>query len=199
VTDVIDLNDGPINLSRITPEMLLDPLFEPRYMEMLNGLSKPKKQREICVHEAAHALYFENARAINIRFNRPEMSYDDDLKDYVGYGASTSFEFNPTDTVIKSVWAFDVVKAHLVGGIAAEVLEGATNLGDEIDVKNFKEFFDYNNLGEYYPGKTREEAQDALSECAIKIIRLELAKPELETAIRAKAVEAKAVLFDPYF
>jgi hypothetical protein len=192
-----DVNDGPINLSRITPEMLLDPRFPPKYKEMLDGLSKPKKQREICVHEAAHAIYFETARAKNVRFNRAEMFYDDKIKDYVGYGATTSYELRDANLegLTTGQWAFLMVKAHLVGGIAAEVFEGASVLGDETDLENFKNFYDEFKLAQMNPNLTR----DMLHDDAIRIIRLELAIPGAKDDIRARAREAKAVLFDPYF
>jgi hypothetical protein len=191
-----DKNDGPINLSKIPPSMLFDPLFLSRYQDMLNGLSKPQKQREISIHEAAHAVYFEYARAVNIKFNRPEIFYDEKIGDYVGYGASVSYEIDPAllEGLTAGQWLFYMVKAHLVGGIAAQVLEDATILGDETDLKNFNEFYDANKLGDIYP----QHDNVTLRDDAIRIIRLELAKPEMKSLIRAKAVEAKTILFDPH-
>ncbi len=189
-------SDGPINLAQITSEMMGDPLFQSRYKEMLDGLSKPKKQSEICVHEAAHAVYFEQARAKNIKFNKPEI-FHDGKSDYVGYGASVSYDVDPAALkgLTTGQWAFEMVKAHLVGGIAAEVLEGATILGDETDFKNFSEFYDEAKLESIYVDMTLVKLHDD----AVRIIRLELAGQSIESLIRAKAVEAKAVLFDPYF
>lgn len=184
-------NDGPINLARITAEMLLDPLFEPRYMNMLNDLSRSWRRKEICIHEAAHALYFEESGAKDIKFNRPEIFYSDEIKDYVCYGASVNCVLAVPQGLATGDWYFLITKAYLVGGLAAQALEGATSLDNEKDIEDLNKFFDLNKI---YDVTLRQLLQDE----AIKIIPRELALPENEKLIRDKAVEAKAVLFDPY-
>ncbi len=153
-------DSGPIRLSKLTLDQLKEPLFVSRYKEFYVGLSNPIKQCEICVHEAAHYLGFKLTGAKNISYDKAELFYDEEQKDYVGHAGKVTCAISTADIsegMPLGEWIMSVVMALAAGIIAAQVICKFSTAGsDEGDIILFNSFCDAVGFEKLYPGVKRE-------------------------------------------
>jgi hypothetical protein len=152
-------DNGPIRLSKLTLDQLQEPLFIERYREFYVGLSDPAAQRETCIHESAHYLGFKLTGAKNITYEKPELSYDKEQKDYVGHAGRVYCAISTADIpegMPLGEWMMRVVTALAAGIIAAQVLCGATIGSDKGDIVEFNNFCDVMEFEKLYPDDNRK-------------------------------------------
>jgi hypothetical protein len=188
-------DSGPIRLSKLTLDQLKEPLFISRYKEFYIGLSDPPTQREICVHESAHYLGFRMTGAKTITYDKPELFWDEKIKDYIGHAGKVQCVLSVTEIpegMTLSNWMMAGAMALAAGTIAAEMICGHVMPGSgEGDLAEFNSFCDAIHFEKAYPNETRAnywiQAQNN--------IRKTLENPANQAATLQAADEMQPIMF----
>ncbi len=132
-----------INTTGISNAQRVTVKFQSAYRDMLSQLTAPGFAEVLCVHEAAHVVYFAIAGMQNYDTHPAQLKYDPGIDDYVGSLASIQLLDLP---IYKPgsfwQWLGKVACGHAAGGVAARKLRPGLDAGDENDRMAFQKVCD---------------------------------------------------------
>ncbi len=135
-----------INTDGISEQEKATPKFQSFYQGMLAQLTRPGFIRILCVHEAAHLVYFTMAGLKEYDPHPATIRFDPTINDYVGDLAGVKLNDLPPWQEGKFwEWFTLVAKGHAAGGVVARKLDPSTDGGDEDDRRRFKDICDLLN------------------------------------------------------
>jgi hypothetical protein len=123
-----------LDKSRVPTDRREDPRLEAIEMNCCEVMQDPKYRVQVCVHEAAHAIYLRRAGATQLVYHGPVVLYDASKDEFeVGTaGIQGTFPSEGVDLPLRVV-----ARWHVAGGIAKRLLTDASDAGDEQDFEVF--------------------------------------------------------------
>jgi hypothetical protein len=186
-----------IDTSQVPQDKLSDPRFLRRQAEIESALKDGRFVNSVCVHEAAHVIFYEKAGFTNPSFAKTRIVYQESQEDpFTVFIAEVKFntenidrEFVKGDYEI-NMWILAVSKAFCAGGVAARTIMQADDVGDAQDYANFLRFCE-----NVCAKRSNPIDQNILWECAQNDVRTELKQKSLENKIWKTVREIKPILF----
>jgi hypothetical protein len=132
-----------LDVSAVPEDKLHDARFISLRDSLQAALADERWKRAFAVHEGAHGVGFALVGRINMTIANARITYDQAKDMFDGYAASVTFDGqdqNILGRLTLSQWISGYAIACAAGGVAARVIAGAPDGGDEGDYDNLREF-----------------------------------------------------------
>jgi hypothetical protein len=186
-----------IDTSQVPQDKLSDPRFLSLHSQIENVLKDERFVNSVCVHEAAHVIFYEKAGFTNPSFAKTRIVYQESQEDpFTVFMAEVKFNTENVDREsLKgdyefNMWILAVSKAFCAGGVAAKTIMQAGDVGDAQDHVNFLRFCENVCANSNIPIDRK-----VLWKCAQDDVRGELEQQPVERKIWKKVREIKPILF----
>jgi hypothetical protein len=115
-----------------------DPRFLKLYWNMQRDLGDRNYGREVCLHEAGHAVLMEQDAMTNVRFAGPDIIYDLVKRDFVGSSARAIADDQP-NAVVDDDFVFKITSHMAAGGVTLRKLGNIDgHVGDDGDLADLR-------------------------------------------------------------
>lgn len=132
-----------IDFEQVPKERRGDPRFVGIRARINATYSDPNLIQQIAMHEAAHAIFLEEADTVGIKFFGPKIFYDSTKENPFDYqNASTKGSGRGGKQSFDAAWILKGAKACFAGGVAVRELMGVSDGGDATDTGLFDAFCD---------------------------------------------------------
>jgi hypothetical protein len=186
-----------IDTSQVPQDKLSDRRFLSLRSQIENVLKDGRFVNSVCVHEAAHVVFFEKAGFTNPSFEKTRIVFQESQEDDPFTVFMAAVKFNTENVGRESLkgeellrWILAVSKAFCAGGVAARTIMQADDVGDAQDYANFLRFCENVCANSNIPIDRK-----VLWKCAQDDVRAELEQQPVERNIWKKVREIKPILF----
>jgi hypothetical protein len=133
-----------IDTEGISDEQKESPKFKQAYAEMTAQLTEPGFAEVLCLHEAAHVLFFGLAGMTEYDAYPARIRYNPAIDDYEGDLASVQVKTMPLPTSGRFwEWFKYLAAAHAAGGVISRKFLGPfADVGDQSDRLHFQEMYE---------------------------------------------------------
>jgi hypothetical protein len=165
-----------------------DPRFLKLYWNMQRDFGDRNYGREVCLHEAAHAVLMEQDGIKNVRFAGPDIVYNPFRRDFDGSSARAIGDDQP-DAVVDDNYIFKIVQHMAAGGVALRLL---ANIQDDVGDRG-----DYEDFARKYANRPLSTggASEHVWSRAQHAVAARLAEPETRATVLARADQYFPLLY----
>jgi hypothetical protein len=163
-----------------------DQRFIMLYWDMQDRFGDKNYGRQVCLHEAAHAVLMEQDGIKNVKFAGPDISYDPSTNRFIAISARAIGDDMP-NAIVNDDFIFMIV-CHTAAGGAALRSAGIPETGDDEDFQDFSRKYAAN------PPQSGENHM-TLWKRAQEAVVARLNDPETRQKVQAKAAEYFRLLY----
>lgn len=175
-----------INLTKVPKSKLTDVKFQELFQGVQDLFANPLFVNSFCVHEAAHVIYYGRAGVPIHSVVGPSIDYESEEPKL--YPAQVVVQRSDIEKLgVENDVVQKIAKVHAAGKAAALALTSLSCGGEEIDLKNFRDFCNF--------AKVPEDERDAIWNDADKQIRKEISKPSNRDEAWREAFKIRHDLF----
>jgi hypothetical protein len=169
-----------INISEIPDSKQSDPRLPEVQRLMSDDLDNPLWMEALCIHEAAHVVFFAKAGAGTPRIVGPKICYDEQPDRFIPLLATVEYDEPDTEVEMKlnddGMLLIMRARGCAAGGVAAREMTGMSRVGDAKDFENVRKYCE--DISAEYPANVPldpaaiwENAQAEVSERLTPVVR----------------------------